>query len=341
MQFIELEDPANGESHLDGHFISSNANKFVFPNDLPSDATANHHFLIGTVDYTKQAGAVTPDFTVPDNFFSVSGDMLDYADVDSFSFAAGQLPTDGSKSMFRDVNTFALSSGLNSETNLAGQTGSINLNVQPNTAQLQKFVTKVYSDLLGRAPEPDGLTFWTNQLASGVPRSQIAEALTHTPEYFSTIIKPAYLNFLGRPADDAGLNFWIGRMQNGLTDEHLEAGFIGSAEFYQHAGGTDKLWVDAMYMDLLGRQPDSGGETFWVQQLGMGAKRADVAFGFAASVEREQQRVTADYSHFLGRTPDQTGLNFWVSQFTMGFTNENLIAGFIASDEYFQKAISS
>lgn len=174
-----------------------------------------------------------------------------------------------------------------------------------------------------------------------MPRSQIAQELTHTAEYFSTIIKPAYLEFLGRAADDAGLNFWITQMQNGLTDEHLEAGFIGSPEFYQHAGGTDKLWVDAMYQDLLGRQPDSKGEAYWIQQLAIGAQRADVAFGFAASVEREQQRVTADYSHFLGRLPDQQGLNYWVTQFTTGLTNEDLIAGFIASDEYFAKAISA
>jgi hypothetical protein len=212
--------------------------------------------------------------------------------------------------------------------------------VAPSTTQLQEFITKVYNDLLGRAPDSSGLNFWTGQLASGVPRSQIAQQLTHTAEYFSTIIKPAYLEFLGRAADDAGLNFWITQMQNGLTDEHLEAGFIGSQEFYTHSGGTDKLWVDAMYQDLLGRQPDPGGEAFWVQRLAMGAQRADVAFGFAASIEREQQHVSADYEHFLGRAPDQAGLNFWVNQFANGVTNEDLIAGFIASDEYFNTAIA-
>jgi hypothetical protein len=449
VQFIELHDPANGESHLTGHFISSNENKFTFPTDLPTDATANHHFLIGTTDYAKQPGAVTPDYIVPDNFFSTSGDTLDYADVDSFTFMAAQLPTDGTNAMFRNVTTLALSIGPNSETNLAGQTGSVNLashvNLPPtidpvsdvslavnagpqtinlsgitggqgenesvtvtaqssntalipnltvnytspnttgslsftpasnatgtaiitltlkdnggtanggqdtttvsfnvtvafSTAQFQQFITKVYHDLLGRDPDTDGLNFWTNQLASGVPRSQIATTLTHTPEYFSTIIKPAYLKYLGRPADDTGLSFWTTQMQDGLTDEHLEAAFIGSAEFFQHAGGTDKLWVDAMYNDLLGRQPDPAGEAFWVQQLAMGAQRADVAFGFAASVEREQQRVTLDYQHFLGRTPDQQGLDFWVTQFQMGFTNEDLIAGFIASDEYFDAAIAA
>ena len=126
VQFIELSDPANGENHLAGHFISSNENKFTFPADLPTDATANHHFLIGTQSYAALPGAVKPDYIIPDNFFNPQGDSFDYADVDSASFTAGQEPTDGTNSLFRDVNSGALSTGANSETNLAGQTGSIN-----------------------------------------------------------------------------------------------------------------------------------------------------------------------------------------------------------------------
>ncbi|HEV3023981.1 MAG TPA: hypothetical protein VGX76_16010, partial [Pirellulales bacterium] len=99
VQFIELHDPANGESHLAGHSISSNENTFAFPANLPTDATANMHFLIGTTDYAKQSGAVTPDYTVPDNFFSVAGDTINYADVNIVTFAAGQLPTDGKASL--------------------------------------------------------------------------------------------------------------------------------------------------------------------------------------------------------------------------------------------------
>ncbi|MGH7139348.1 MAG: hypothetical protein ACREHD_26685, partial [Pirellulales bacterium] len=125
VQFIEMHDPANGENHTGGHFISSNENTFTFPADLPSSNTAEHHFLIATADYAALPGAVTPDYIIPDNFFKPSGDTFDYADVDSFTFTAGQVPTDGTMSLFRDVNTFALSTGPNSETDLAGNSGSI------------------------------------------------------------------------------------------------------------------------------------------------------------------------------------------------------------------------
>jgi len=137
VQFIELRDPANGESHLQGHFISSQTtgNKFTFPADLPTDNTANMHFLIGTTDYAKQPGAVTPDYTVPDNFFSVAGDTIDYADVNVVSFAAGQLPTDGKASLsFNTDESIHGTNATNSETNLAGQTSSVTVGAHVNLA---------------------------------------------------------------------------------------------------------------------------------------------------------------------------------------------------------------
>ncbi len=60
-------------------------------------------------------------------------------------------------------------------------------------------------------------------------------------------------------------------------------------------------WVDAMYQDLLGRPADLTGQSYWVEQLKQGASRSGVAYGFAASLEREGQRIQADYQTFLRR----------------------------------------
>jgi hypothetical protein len=207
-------------------------------------------------------------------------------------------------------------------------------NASLDTANKQ-YVAQVYLDLLGRPVDVNGLAFWSGSLSNGAPRSIIAAQLTHSAEYFATIIKPAYLKFLGRAADASGLAFWTGKMQAGLTDEQLEAGFIASPEYYTHNGGTDKGWIDGTYMDLLGRQADASGEAFWIAQAAANGRFA-VALGFATSAEREAQRITQDYTTFLHRQPDQAGLAFWEDQFiNHGKTNEDLITGFIASDEYF------
>ncbi len=201
----------------------------------------------------------------------------------------------------------------------------------------RRYVAAVYQDVLGWAPDAAGLDYWTGRLDAAAPLNAVAQLLTHSAEYFGNIIAPAYAQFLGRAADAGGLAFWTSRMQSGLTDEQLEASFIGSNEYYQHTGGTNPLWVDAMYQDLLGHAPDPSGEVYWVQQLTNGVSRTSVAFGFAASAEREGQHVQQDYQHYLGRTAAASEVNYWVSQFGVGVTNEAIITGFVASEEYFQK----
>jgi hypothetical protein len=202
------------------------------------------------------------------------------------------------------------------------------------------FVTQAYEDLLGRAPDTAGKSYWTGLIAGGAPRSLIATKLTHSAEYFGTIIIPAYQQFLGRSPDESGLSYWVGRMQQGLTDEQLQAGFIASPEFYQHAGSTDKGWVDALYTTLLGRVADPGGESHWVQLLAGGVSRASIAYGFTSSSEEEKARVKLDYEHFLHREPSTSDLDYWAAQFGKGVTNEDIVAGFVASDEYFQNAVA-
>ena len=205
----------------------------------------------------------------------------------------------------------------------------------------QKFVNQAYLDLLGRAPDAGGLAYWVAQLNSGARQGQIANALTHSAEYCSTMVKPAYQSYLGRLPDSGGLAYWISQMQSGMTDERLEADLIGSKEFYVHAGGSDVKWVDALYNDLLGRIPDSQGEAYWTGQLAAGVSRTTVAYGFAASLERGQQRVGAEYLHYLGRLADQQGVDYWVQQFAHGLTNDDLIAELVGSSEYFERATSS
>lgn len=224
-----------------------------------------------------------------------------------------------------------------SQTVTVRDVNSLSIQGQITTAVTSRtYVKAVYQDVLGRQPDEGGLNYWTAQIDSGAPRQPLIHLIDHSEEYFETIINPAYAQFLGRQPDSGGLAYWVSRMQQGLTDEQLEAGFIGSPEYYQHSGGTDKSWVDAMYTNLLGRLPDPGGEAYWVNQLAHGASREAVSYGFAASTEREKQRIGADYQKYLGRQADPGGLAYWLDQFVNhGQTNEDVITGFVASDEYF------
>jgi uncharacterized protein (TIGR03118 family) len=265
---------------------------------------------------------------------------------DGTSTSAGTISQSGTIFQISGSHNYAVSGNYTLQVEVSdegGSTASVSVQTTDPPSANQLYVQAVYEDVLVRPADTVGLNYWVSQLDAGQPRTLFVNSLDHSAEYFGNIIiTPAYRDYLDRSPDPQGLAYWVNQMQNdGLTDEQLEAGFIGSPEFYARSGGSDKGWVDAMYEDLLGRAPDAQGEAYWVAQLAAGASRASVAYGFAASRERESQLITDDYMHYLGRQPDQQGLNYWLDQFAGGMTNEQLITGFVASDEYFQKHTDS
>jgi hypothetical protein len=293
-------------------------------------------------------------FTDPDTQDTVTGTVTDYAAMIawgdgssssgavSFKSANGTFTVSGAHTYQNFSDTIQLTVTVTDNGGAESYTATDTLVDPPYPGgPNQLYAAQVYQDLFGQAPASStvvagtSLAAWAGQLDAGTSRAAFASAMVHSADYYASIIRPIYEHYLGREPDAAGLSYWVAQMQAGLTDERLEAGFIGSAEFYTHAGGTDKLWVDFMYQDLLGRAADSAGESYWVAQLAAGANRSSVAYGFAASLERERLRVQDDYFHYLGRQADSAGVDYWVTAFAHGTANEDVIAGFIASDEYF------
>jgi hypothetical protein len=176
----------------------------------------------------------------------------------------------------------------------------------------------------------------TTPLPSNLPT--VANALTHSAELYADFITHSYQKYLGRKPDAAGLASWVQAMQNGLSDEHLEAGLIGSAEYIANHGGAGAGWVIGMYKDLLGRTPAQAEVNEWVNALEHGVSTQQVAYGFAASAERESLRVQNDYLTFLGRSASSSEVSAWVNAFLHGYSNEDVVAGFVGSLERFQQA---
>jgi hypothetical protein len=132
VQFIELLEGfgANGQRFLTGHTLDvtqgTTTHTYIFPNDLPSDSTARKHVLIATPEFAA-LGIVTPDYIIPAGFLFINSATVNYAGVDSISY--GALPADGVSSLNRDGTT-----GVNSPTNFAGQSGTIIAPAPPQPA---------------------------------------------------------------------------------------------------------------------------------------------------------------------------------------------------------------
>jgi len=188
--------------------------------------------------------------------------------------------------------------------------------------------------------ETDDVT--TIPLAPPSPKlAQAAALITQSPEAYSDFVTRAYATYLSRTPDAPGLNYWVSAMQHGLTDEQLEAGFIGSPEYVALHGGAGRGWVTGLYNDLLGRTPADWEVNYWLGVLAGGGTTQSVAYGFAASLEREGLRVGDDYSTYLGRSAADWEVNFWTGYFAAGHSNESVVAGFVGSQEYFENPLKA
>jgi hypothetical protein len=116
VQFLELTAVTGGQQFLAGHSLVANS-VFIFPSNLPGD-TSGRRMLIATQGFAT-LGIVTPDYVVPNGFFSRGGGVIDFAES-SDTWTHPALPTDGSLSINRTGGT-----AVNSPRNFAGQSGTI------------------------------------------------------------------------------------------------------------------------------------------------------------------------------------------------------------------------
>ncbi|MGH1573728.1 DUF4214 domain-containing protein [Methylobacterium sp. P31] len=180
----------------------------------------------------------------------------------------------------------------------------------------QQFVDHLYTAALGRAADPSGEQSWLYALSHGSSRADVAVGIIESPEAqqhlaaqvgsaaqpqltsgFASLITDAtdaavarlYYGLLNRAPDAAGLQHWEAAAHNGSSISAVAQAFLGSSEYAgQHAGETDKQFVDHLYTDALGRAADPSGEQSWLYALSHGSSRADVAVSVIESPEAQQ-----------------------------------------------------
>ncbi|WP_417539510.1 DUF4214 domain-containing protein [Marinobacter sp.] len=97
-----------------------------------------------------------------------------------------------------------------------------------------------------------------------------------------------YQAAFAREPDTPGLSYWVGVMDQGMTLHGVAARFLDSTEFKVTYGmqTTDQALVSLLYLNILGRDGEPAGQSYWTEYLGSGAfDRAGVLVGFSESEE--------------------------------------------------------
>lgn len=205
------------------------------------------------------------------------------------------------------------------------------------------FVRQLCLDLLGREIDSAGLIYWNGELEGGrITRAGLAYAYFISEEFRGggLFVISAYAAILGRDPDFDGWLYHLDTLRGGVPKQKLIDGFVQSAEFKQAYGTLDNSgFVRRVYLNVLGREPDAGGLSYWTGVLNGGTSRAGMMYQFVTSGEfqaRIQSRAMAMllYMGFLRRSPEPAGAAYWASILNAGAVPTGVLNIFITSPEY-------
>lgn len=166
------------------------------------------------------------------------------------------------------------------------------------------FVERLYESALHRHAGSAEIAHWTDTLAAGASRVDVATAIAFSPEnragieaaFRAGISLPdaetadaarLYYGLLDRAPDAAGLAQASAALHGGASLEQVARALMGSAEYavLHPSAPTDAAFVAGLYEDALGRSAGVGETQPWLDALGHGASRAAVAVAISEGVE--------------------------------------------------------
>ena len=129
-----------------------------------------------------------------------------------------------------------------------------------------------------------------------------------------------------------------------MTLAQVSQSFAESAEFVSRYGSlSNDSFVNLVYQNVLGRQPDAAGKAHWLGQLNAGLSRGNLMIGFSESFENKilttnSVPITMGYIGMLRRAPDATGYTYWLAETTAGrHSTLEFIDNLLKSAEYAQR----
>jgi hypothetical protein len=249
--------------------------------------------------------------------------------------------------------------------------GAITVTNKFSKSSVRSFTRGYYQNILNRAPDTQGLAWWTNEiericcLGIGINEGflAVAKSFFNAPEYLQknktdlAFVTDLYHTFFQREPDSAGLEYWTAMLAERLTRNGVMYSFIYSPEFAQVLQATfgnvrtrpENNLVNDFYRGLLARFPDVDGYNFWLGQMRnaqcTNAQQVrevsrQIALLFIQSQEyanrnRTNSQFVEDlYDAVLRRGADPGGFSYWVNQLISGATRQALLDTFVNSPEF-------
>ncbi len=210
----------------------------------------------------------------------------------------------------------------------------------PPFATLDAFTDRQYRDATGKAATAAQLSSWRAALTNGTaPPGGLVDSLLDGQATVASVSRLYSAYFLRLP-DTSGLDYWVGRVRRGTSLRAAAQFFSTSGEFKQRYGRlSDRDFVRLVYRNVLTREPDAAGLSYWVGQLAKGASRGSVMVGFSESPEYGQRtravtEVVTTYQAMLRRVPTAAERATWEPLLKGSTPRAELAAAILALPAY-------
>jgi hypothetical protein len=198
----------------------------------------------------------------------------------------------------------------------------------------QRFVFHLYQDLLGRQPSPAEVNFFGATLDQGfLTREQLATFFLNSFEYHERQVNDLYLRLLGRPADPASLTLGAASLSAGGSLDQLEAGILGSDEYFRLHGGTNAGFLQGLGQDVFGGSIDPADLSLFEAELATGTPRFLVAQQALATPQAAAVEAQRLYQQLLKRSASPAELAYPAS-LLLGGNDTAVLLGLLLSPEY-------
>jgi hypothetical protein len=228
----------------------------------------------------------------------VTGSGVELAAVNSRSWQGGCFGTDPA-----EVRTGAVETRIDDVRDWVSDTAWKYRNV----------ISAVYQDSLGTAATPEQVEFWEYRVAregAGV----LLDAIENTDKYRTARIVAAFEATLGYTPSATQLATHLAWVNDGTrTIDQVEPYLLGNVTYYNHVGGTDRLYITALYQHILHRAPTAENMDYWLERLPTQGRPAMVD-SLWSNGQAVRVRIVATYQHFLGVTPTTTQIDYWLDR---------------------------
>ena len=100
-------------------------------------------------------------------------------------------------------------------------------------------------------------------------------------------------------------------------------------------GSATQAWISQAYRDLLHREVDPAGLTFFTNQIDNGLSRFNATLIIENSTEYRTDYIDSVYTQALGRHVDPAGLNYFLGLLSNGDTLFDVRARILSSTEFY------